>query len=76
MLIEELDGAINPYALKIDNLCMLGGFTRERQYFETGLKMDEICEVKYDDECISDEDKFELMQQKELIDRLINGREV
>ena len=30
MLIEELDGAINPYALKIDNLCMLVGFIGDR----------------------------------------------
>ena len=74
MLIEELYGATKPYALKIDNLCMLAGFTGERQSFETILKMDENCEVKYDDECLSDEETFELMQQKELKYSLLNGR--
>ena len=74
MLTKELDGDIKPYALKIDNLCMLAGFTRERQSFETILKMDEGLEVKYDEDCISDEENFEVLQQKELFDEFLSGK--
>ena len=40
---------------------MLAGFVGDRQSYETVLKMDEKCQVKHDDECFYDEDKFELM---------------
>ena len=73
-MTEEFDGAINPYALKIDNLCMLAGFTGERQSFETVLKMDEGLEVKYDEDCISDEENFEVLQRKELFDEFLSGK--
>ena len=53
---------------------MLVGFVGDRQSSGTVLKMDENCEVKYDDECLSDEETFELMQQKELKYSLLNGR--
>jgi len=74
MLTKELNGAIKPYALKIDNFCMLAGFTGERQSFETILKIDEGLEVKYDEDCISNEEIFELLQQKELLDEFLSGK--
>ena len=51
---------------------MIAGLTGDRQPSKTVLKMKESCEVKYDDECLLDEERFELMQQKELIDSLLN----
>ena len=51
---------------------MIAGLTGDRQSSKTVLKMKESCEVKYDDECLLDEERFELMQQKELIDSLLN----
>ena len=74
MLTEELDWAIKHYALKIDNLCILAGFTGERQSFEIVLKMDEGLEVKYDVDCISDEENFEVLQRKELFDEFLSGK--
>ena len=69
---EVSSETIRSYDFKSDNLCMIAGLTGDRQSSKTVLKMKESCEVKYDDECILDEERFELMQQKELIDSLLN----
>ena len=50
---------------------MVTGFVvDDRQSFETVFKFDE---VKYDEESLSNEERSEIMQQKELIDEFLDG---
>ena len=50
---------------------MISGFVADdRHSFETVLKIDE---VKYDEDNISNEERYEVLQQKELIDELLDG---
>ena len=59
------------YVFQTDDLVVITGFVADdRRSFEIVLKFDE---VKYDEECLSNEERSEVLQQKELIDELIDG---
>ena len=50
---------------------MIAGFVADDgQCFETVLKFDEVI---YDEESLSNEERFEVLQQKELISELLDG---
>ena len=50
---------------------MIAGFVaNDRKSFETILKFDE---VKYDEESLSNKERSKVLQQKELIDELLDG---
>ena len=56
---------------QIDDLFVIAGFVANNGHsFETVLKFDE---VKYDEDSLSNEERFELLQQKELIYELLDG---
>ena len=59
------------YVYEADDLFMITSFiVDDRKSFKTLLKFDE---VKYDEESLSNEERSELLQQKELIDELLDG---
>ena len=61
LMTEVSSETIRSYYFKYDNLCMITGFTGDRQSSKIVLNMEESCKVKYDDECLLDEERFELM---------------
>ena len=74
-LIEEM--TVRPIETKrssvfqTDDLFVITGFIADdRQSFKIVLKFDE---VKYNEEIISNEKRYELLQQNELIDEFIDG---
>ena len=74
-LMEEM--AVRPYetkrsyVFKTDDLFVIAGFVAyDRQSFESVLKFDE---VKYEEESLSNEERFEVLQQKELIVEFHDG---
>lgn len=74
MLIEEADEATKPYIFKFDKLCVSTGLTEDDgQSFGTITKMDESFEVRYDGECLLNEENIELLQQKEFISEFLFG---
>ena len=59
------------HVFETDDLFVIASFVADdRQTFETVLKLDE---VKYDEESLSNEERSEVLQQKELIDELLDG---
>lgn len=83
---EELNGCpmddeplemmlVNRYHVpKTNDWCMHANYEVDGsgQSPTTVVKIDESVEVRYDEECLSDEDTFEFLQQKECIDALLN----
>ena len=74
-LMEEMTMRPNEtkrsYVFETDDLFVITGFVADdRKSFETVFKFDE---VKYDEESLSNEERYEVLQQKELIDDLIDG---
>ena len=74
-LMEEMTMRSNEtkrsYVFQTDDLLVIAGFVADDTWsFETVLKLDE---VKYDEESLSNEERFELLQKKELIDELLDG---
>ena len=74
-LMEEM--TVRPYETKrfyvfeTDDLFVIAGFAADDgQSFEIVLKFDEVI---YDEESLSNEERFEILQQKELIDELLDG---
>ena len=59
------------YVFETDDLFMIASFVaNDGQSFETILKFDE---VKYDEDSLSNEERSEVLQQKELISELLDG---
>ena len=74
-LMEEMTMRPNEtkrsYVFQTGDLLVIVGFVADdRQSYETVLKFDE---VKYDEESLSNEERYEVLQQKELIDQLLDG---
>ena len=74
-LMEEMTMRSNEtkrsYVFETDDLFVIAGFVANNgQSFETVLKFDE---VKYDEDSLSNEERSEVLQQKELIDELLDG---
>ena len=57
----------NSYVFKTDDLFVIAD---DRQSFETVLKFND---VKYDEDSLSNEERSEVLQQKEIIDELLDG---
>ena len=75
LLMEEMTVKLNEtkrsYVFETDDLFVITGFVvDDEQFFETVLKVDE---VKYDEESLSNEERYEVLQQKELIDEFLDG---
>ena len=70
-LMEEMDVRPNEtkrsYVFQIDDLFVIAD---DRQSFETVLKFNE---VKYDEDSLSNEERSEVLQQKEIIDEFLDG---
>ena len=59
------------YVFEIDDLFVIAVFVANNgQSFETILKIDE---VKYDEDSLSNAERYEVFQQKELIDEFLDG---
>ena len=59
------------YVFQTDDLFVIAGFlANDGKSFETVLKFDD---VKYDEDSLSNEERSEVLQQKELIDELLDG---
>ena len=59
------------YVFQTDDLFVIAGFVvDDGQSFEIVLQLDE---VNYDEENISSEERYEVLQQKELIDEFLDG---
>ena len=64
-MTEWSNTTIGSYSFETDNLNVIIGYAKDNQSFGTLLCEGESCEVKYDDEWLSDEDKDELLRQKD-----------
>ena len=74
-LMEEMTVRPNhtkrSYSFYTNDLFVITSFVADdRKSFETVLKFDE---VKYNEDSLSNEERYELLQQKELIDELLDG---
>ena len=74
-LIEEMTARPNEtkrsYVFETDDLFVIVGFVADDgQFFETILKFDEVI---YDEESLANEERYEVLQQKELINELLDG---
>ena len=59
------------YIFETDDLFVIIGFVADDgQYFETFFIFDE---VKYDEGSLSNEERYAVLQQKEIIDELLDG---
>ena len=66
MIKEKLSGEDNWYS-HVD---------KDGQFSKGIIEIDEDCKPIYDDEYFSEEDSFELLQQKNCIDVLLDGGQV
>ena len=57
----------------IDKLCVNAGIAEDKPFYGNVLNEAENFQVKYDDDCLSNEDQVELLQQKEFINSMLNG---
>ena len=63
MLTREADEAMKPYIFKSHSLCMFVGCAEDGgQSGETVTKMNETLKVKYEGECLSEEESTDLLQ--------------
>ena len=75
VLMEDVVVKLNEtkisYVFETNDLFVIAGFiANDGKSFETVLKFDE---VKYDEDSLSNEERSEVLQQKELIDELLDG---
>jgi len=59
-----------------DKLCVNAGIAEDKPSYGTVLNEAEICQVKYDDVCLSNADQVELLQQKEFINYFLSVRNI
>ena len=68
MLTREADEAMKPCIFKSHSLCMFAGCVEDGgQSSETVTEMNETLKVKYEGECLSEEQGTDLLQQEEII---------
>jgi hypothetical protein len=72
LMIESSSEIIGSCDFEIDNLNVFAGVAESNPSLGVALKEVENCQARYDEECLSDEDQVELLQQKEFIDSLLN----
>jgi len=74
MMIREADGAMEPCDFYSHSLCMFAGYEEDDgQSGETITSRNEALKVKYDGECLLEEESVGLLQQKEFIDEFLFG---
>ena len=74
MLTREADEAMKPCIFKSHSLCMFAGCVEDDgQFGKNFMEMNETLEVKYDGECLLEEEGIDLLQQKEFIDEFLFG---
>lgn len=56
-----------------EKLCVNVGIAKDKPSYGIGLNEVEIFQAKYDDDCLSNEDQVELLQQKDFINSLLSG---
>jgi len=72
MLTREADESMRPCVFKSHSLCVFARRVEDDgQSGETVLKMNKSLEVKYDGECLLEEEGVDLLQQKEFINELL-----
>lgn len=65
MLTREADEAMKPCVFKFHSLCVFAGCVEDDgKSSETITKMNKSLEVKYDGECLLEEEGVDLLQQK------------
>ena len=71
-MTKLLNETIGSCDFKIDHLNVLAGYAEENLSF--GVVLSEVggCQARYDEECLPEEDKDDLLQHKEFINSLFN----
>jgi len=74
MMTREADEVMKPCDFNSHSLCMFSGYVEDDgQSGETITNRHEALEVKYDGECLLEEEGANLLQQKEFIDEFLFG---
>ena len=74
MMTRETDEAMKPCDFNSHSLCMFAGYGEDDgQSSKTVTNGYEAFEVKYDGECLLEEEGVDLLQQKEFIDEFLFG---
>jgi hypothetical protein len=76
LMTKSSNKTVGSCGFKIHELCVIRSFGEDKPSF--GIILDEVesCKAIYDEECLSEEDKEELLQQKEFTNSLLNERSI
>lgn len=61
LVIESSNEIIRSCGFTTDKLCVNAGIIEDKPFYGTALNEAEICQVKYDDDYLSNEDQVELL---------------
>jgi len=73
MVIESSNEIMRSCGFTNDKLCVNESIVEDKPFYGTVLNEVESSQAKYDDDCLSNEDQVELLQQKEFINSLLSG---
>ena len=74
LLTRDEDETMKPCIFKSHSLCMFAGCAEyDGQSGEMVTEMNEILMVKYEGECLSEEEGTDLLQQEEIINEFLFG---
>jgi hypothetical protein len=71
-MIESSNKTIGPWDFKTDNWSVIVGIAEDNPSYGTILSEAEHFQVRHEDKCLSEEDKDDLLQQKEFVNSLFN----
>jgi len=71
-VIESSNEIMRSHGFTNDKLWVNAGIAEDKPPYGTILNEARIFQVKYDDDCLSNEDQVELLQQKEFINSLLS----
>jgi hypothetical protein len=71
LMTKSSNKTVGSCGFKTHELCVITSFGEDKPSF--GIVLDEVesCKAIYDEECLYEEDKVELLQQKNFIDSLL-----
>ena len=73
LVIESSNEIMRSCGFTTDKLCVNAGIAEDKPSYRTTLNEAESFQAKYDDDCLSNGDLVELLQQKEFINSLLSG---
>lgn len=75
-MIESSNKIMRSCGFTTNKLCVNSGIVEEKPFYGTLLNEVESFQVRYDDDCITNEYHVELLQQKEFINSFLSGGNV